>query len=61
MMSQDVVRMPCSSFQECCVFLVFSLLICKKKSFLTTSLFCCCGLIAMLSLANTDVIIVRFA
>lgn len=39
MMSQDVVRMPCSSFQECCVFFSFSLLICKKKSFLTTSLF----------------------
>ena len=40
--SHDVPRcgqMSCSSFLGCCVFFSFSLLICKKKSFLTTSLF----------------------
>lgn len=62
--SHDVPRcgqMSCSSFLECCIFLVFSLLICTKEIFSNDFSFFCCRVIAMLSLANTDVIIVLFA
>ena len=57
MMSQDVVR----CLVVAVFFLVFSLLICTKEIFSNDFSFFCCRVIAMLSLENTDVIIVLFA
>lgn len=61
MISQDVVRCLVVAFWSAVFFLVFSLLICTKEIFSNDFSFFCCRVIAMLSLANTDVIIVLFA